>query len=387
MLKIKIIHVIDHFYPLLGYQETYLAKEHSINFDTLLITSNRYEKRIFYPNKNILKNLICISGLHIEEKIKTLRLPSIEIDFLNSPWLFFLERKIIKFKPDLIIIHGVVNLSSLRVLFLRKKMTKTKIILDDHMTFNATRPWTKILYKLFRCLFYRILLNSVDLFTATSLETKKFMNMVYGIPQNKILIIPLGVDKTIFNRNLEVRKKTRKELKYNEKDVVFIYVGKVVPEKGVHLFVDAALYFCEKQKNIKFLLIGGKDRDYFNYILRKIPLSKRKHFNFIESIPNKDLSKYYNSADIGVWPLQCSISMLEAIACGLPIIISDKCGAPERVSWKNGLLYNENDLNNLINKMELLLDPDSRKKMGEYALLFSDTFSWDVIARKFIYSI
>ena len=58
----------------------------------------------------------------------------------------------------------------------------------------------------------------------------------------------------------------------------------------------------------------------------------------MDAVPNKELFKYYNAADIGVWPLQCSVTMLEATACGLPAIISDRCGATERVAAGNGIL-------------------------------------------------
>ena len=62
-------------------------------------------------------------------------------------------------------------------------------------------------------------------------------------------------------------------------------------------------------------------------------------------------------ADVGVWPKQCSLTMLEAMACSLPIIISRTSGVSERViDGKNGFLYTEGDIIDLKDKMEIFLD-------------------------------
>lgn len=71
-------------------------------------------------------------------------------------------------------------------------------------------------------------------------------------------------------------------------------------------------------------------------------------------IPHGELYKYYSSGDVGAWPKQCSLTMIEAMACGLPVIISDASGTPERVSHGNGLLYHGEDHRDLQRKMEIL---------------------------------
>ncbi len=44
-----------------------------------------------------------------------------------------------------------------------------------------------------------------------------------------------------------------------------------------------------------------------------------------------ELYKFYSMSDVGVWPKQCSMTVLEAMSCEIPVIISNKTGAPERV--------------------------------------------------------
>jgi glycosyltransferase involved in cell wall biosynthesis len=77
-------------------------------------------------------------------------------------------------------------------------------------------------------------------------------------------------------------------------------------------------------------------------------------------VPNSELVGYYSAADVGVWPLECSIGMQEAMSCGLPVIISDKIGAPERISNGNGLAYREGDIEDLAKNGDIARPRDTK---------------------------
>ncbi len=99
-----------------------------------------------------------------------------------------------------------------------------------------------------------------------------------------------------------------------------------------------------------------------------------------EFIPYHELPLYYSIADIGIWPRQESTSMIDAAACGLPIIISNKVQAKERVEG-NGLTYIENDATDLANVILKLKNTELRKKLGNAgANKIQNNFSWDKIA-------
>jgi len=388
-VNLNILHISDHFYPKLGYQETFLAKEHSYQYNTLVITSNKFENHIFEPNKALLKRRVLKPGFYNEEGIKVLRLPALfDNPPFHKPWLIGLEHAVINFKPDILIIHGVVNFSSIRIAKLKKKLYKTKLIVDDHMTFNATRGDLVLpLYSLFKRMFTPLLLNSVDCFVAVTYETKKFMQEIYGIPGERIVVIPLGVDTNRFHYDPSARKDIRGKYRIPETSVVFIYAGKVVPEKGVHFLVKAGISLCKKNDNVVFLIIGGKDKQYFNNLLKIIDKAgMHNRFIFVDAVPNSELYQYYSAADVGVWPLQCSISMLEAASCGLPIIISDKSGALERISKGNGIVYKEGDVTDLERKMSLLLDNELRNSMRQRAYAYAKENDWKVIAQQFLHA-
>jgi glycosyltransferase involved in cell wall biosynthesis len=387
MDKLRILHVIDHIYPVLGYQETFLAKAHSRENETIVITSDRYTEAIYDANVRLLGKRILGSGLFVEDGLKIMRLPvRLDIRFLNSPWLIGLENAVASFRPDVIIVHGIVSSTSIRLAMLKPKLKSSKLIFDDHMTYNATRGgWTSLLYGLFKTIFTPLFIKSASAFVAVTHETREFMRKVYGIPSEQITIIPLGIDKDRFYYDSRARDLIRKKYEIGDGEVVFIYAGKIIPEKGVHLIVDAALQMCAHHDNVKFMIVGGNNPSYLASLKRRIKgMRTEKYFIFVDAVPNQELYKYYCAADAGVWPLQCSVTMLEATACGLPIIISDKCGAPERVKSGNGFLYKESDPIDLARKFVLLLDDKLREQMSERALACAKTLCWNDLAARFL---
>jgi glycosyltransferase involved in cell wall biosynthesis len=343
---------------------------------------------LYDTNKNLLRKRVVRAGFFMEREIKVLRLSTLfDIPPSNTPWLIGLERAVVGFKPDIIIVHGVVGISSIRIARLRSRLATAKLIFDDHMTYNATRgSWTRILYGIFKKVFTPMLLKTVDFFVAAvSDETERFMEEVYGIPASRIVVIPLGVDRIIFHYDLEARHIIRSKYGIRDSDVIFQYVGKIIPEKGVHLLVSAGIELCKRHPNVKIMFVGGADRAYIEKIRERIGKSGFiDRFIFVEAVPNEQLCPYYSAADVGVWPLQCSISMVEAMSCSLPVIISDKSGTVERVSEETGLLYRECDVNDLRTKMEELLDKRLRKIMAKNAEKYTEKLDWEIVSKKFL---
>ena len=99
-------------------------------------------------------------------------------------------------------------------------------------------------------------------------------------------------------------------------------------------------------------------------------------------MPVKELAKFYWAADIGVWPKQESTSQVDAMACRLPLILSNKVQVYERING-NGLTYEEGNILDLANKIEMLSDPNLRQKMSDIGFnRVKNQFSWEHIAKQ-----
>src|SRR5205823_10962418 len=99
-------------------------------------------------------------------------------------------------------------------------------------------------------------------------------------------------------------------------------------------------------------------------------------------VPFGDLRRCFHASDIGVWPTQESTSMLDAAACGLPIVVNDTLVAVERIKG-NGVTYRLNNLNDLIRVLSSLQASDRRRELGTVgAERMRSEFAWASIAAR-----
>jgi len=384
----KIVHITNFFHPLIGYQEIFLAKEQvKEGHDVNVITSDRYDPILYSQNsvENILGKRIKATGLFVEEGIKVWRL-KILFEVPHGIWMRGLENKIQELEPDVVIVHGIVNFSAIRIAMLKKKLNNFKLIYDDHMTFGASRSKMKILYPIFKWTFAKLIYSAADALVGVSQTSKIFMNKRYGFPLEDIENISLGADDVLFRFNNISRQEIRNHLGINESDVIFIYAGKIIPIKGPHILVDAAIKLMGKYNTLKVFIVGNGPQTYIKKMKQDIKADKLEaKFIWHDAVTNKELYKFYSASDVAVWPREASLSMMEAMACNLPIIISNDSEVQERVEYNNGLTYNKNNPSDLAQQMKELLNPKLRKKMGNNGRkLVEEKFNWRVISKQFL---
>ena len=125
----------------------------------------------------------------------------------------------------------------------------------------------------------------------------------------------------------------RREMKIQNKFTV-IFVGRLLKKKGVRVLCKVA----KQLRKINFIFIGaGPEEKYLKKASTNI-----KNINFVGMVPNKELYKYYNCADIFCIPSQYEegfgIVIMEAVACGLPVVGAKKGGIPEALDESVSIL-------------------------------------------------
>lgn len=126
--------------------------------------------------------------------------------------------------------------------------------------------------------------------------------------------------------------------------------------------------------------ITGIDRSMlFETIMRNIILNPPvRLYPFVKST---ELVKFYYAADIGVWPKQESTSQLDAVSCGLPIIISSNVEDTNRISG-HGISYNHGDPKDLSCKILSLEEKLLRKSLDDKGIAkIQQFYSWDYISQ------
>jgi glycosyltransferase involved in cell wall biosynthesis len=200
----------------------------------------------------------------------------------------------------------------------------------------------------------------------------------FGVPQKQIIISTLGVDTELFfpatqSEELANRVSTRSELGFADRDIVCVYSGRFTSDKNPALLARAVAALRSKGEPYRGLFVGGGPQ--------ADEIQKCNGCVIHEFIPVRDLGALYRAADIGVWPTQESLSMLDAAACGLPIVVNHTMNAPERIEG-NGLTYALNDLNDLIRVLRSLRSNDERRKLGSVgASKMASNFSWESVTR------
>ena len=157
-------------------------------------------------------------------------------------------------------------------------------------------------------------------------------------------------------------------------EIVFIYTGQFTEAKNPVLLAKSAQSMRSHGARVKALFLGdGAQRDEIAAHASSIVLP---------FVPHRDLVDYYRAADVGVWPTQESTSMLDAAACGLPIVVNNTLRAVERIDG-NGLTYDLNDQASLERIMSSLLDGVTRKRLGDVgARRMAEQFSWNALVQR-----
>jgi glycosyltransferase involved in cell wall biosynthesis len=131
--------------------------------------------------------------------------------------------------------------------------------------------------------------------------------------RNQIHRIPVPLDTAEFSP--KDKALARKKIKLNKTDKVVIYVGRIETAKGSDLILNVA----KKNKDITFILVG-KVND------KRIKIPTVKNIRLTSSLTNHELIEYYNASDLCLFPSRAEsfgIVPREAMACGIPTIVSD----------------------------------------------------------------
>ena len=182
----------------------------------------------------------------------------------------------------------------------------------------------------------------------------------FRFPREKMVLFPWGVDLKVFSRINGVLegKKLRSDLGW-ERNFVLLCNRYWAPLYGVDLLARAFAVAVQQEPRLRLLLVGdGPQADLIHQILD--PLGEKVHFT--GRISQAELPAYYHTADLYVSPSHSdgsSISLLEAMACGRAVLVSDIPGNREWVTeGLNGRLFVDGSEADLAEKLvEMVTDP------------------------------
>lgn len=213
---------------------------------------------------------------------------------------------------------------------------------------------------------------------------KSELQRLFGLPFEKINVVPNGINLTAFNgveRDYEFRRKYAMD---NEK--IILFMGRLVYEKGIQHLISAMPKILENYHDAK-LVIAGKGGMLDELKAQAEHMGIANKVCFAGYMDAKNVSKMYKAADISVFPSTYEpfgIVALEAMLAGVPTVVSDIGGLNEIVEHKvNGMKSYAGNANSLADSIiQLLYDPalclDITKKAKQKV---KNEYNWQKIAQ------
>ena len=206
-------------------------------------------------------------------------------------------------------------------------------------------------------------------------EVQNDLQQIYGVPAGDVVLVPNGVSLTEFNiaRCADRRDEMRRKLGYAKTDKVVIFVANETERKGFKPMLRAIESF--RDSSIRILAVGKLDS-------RAASDSQQVTFTG----PTNDAAGYYAAADVFVLPTQYEawgLVIVEALACGLPVITSRLAGAA--VAVREGatgeLLDDPRDDSEIASKLSRILN---RAGPGAAAIAASvEEYSWSRVLPRY----
>jgi UDP-glucose:(heptosyl)LPS alpha-1,3-glucosyltransferase len=172
-------------------------------------------------------------------------------------------------------------------------------------------------------------------------QVKSDLQRLYGVPAGDVEVIPNGFALSEFNidRTTQVRPTVRQRLGFRESDFVVIFAANELDRKGFEPLLTGMARLDDP--NMHLLAVGRLNARRYADRIAELGLSDRVTFTG----PTNDVAEYYAAADAFALPTQYEawgLVIVEAMACGLPVITSRLAGAAVSVvEGRSGYLLND----------------------------------------------
>ncbi|CAN5396117.1 glycosyltransferase family 4 protein [soil metagenome] len=205
----------------------------------------------------------------------------------------------------------------------------------------------------------------IDVLRQWKIDPKRLHVMRNGVDLNRFRPLPM--------------QQMRRELGLSGGPVL-LSVGHLVERKGHHLVIDALAALTAKHSNACLVIAGdGPERKRLQQQALARGLAER--IVFAGNVPNADLARWYSAADVLILASSregWANVLLEAMACGTPVVATRIWGTPEVVAPEVGRLVDHRDGASIAQALEALLaDSPDRATVRRYA----EGFSWDATTR------
>jgi glycosyltransferase involved in cell wall biosynthesis len=279
------------------------------------------------------------------------RFGNLYLDFI--PRQLKISSIIDEIKPDILHAHFISKFG-FHAAFIKHKPRIMSAWGSDILVLPNTSKFIKF--------FTKLSLKKADVIYAASHNLHDKIISEYNIPEYKVKYVPIGVDIDLFHPE-EKKSET----------ITILSNRNLMPVYNIETFINSISYVVYRHPEVRFIIAGSgilEDSLKEKVITKKLS----EYVTFVGNIENIDMPKLLNECDIYVSTSLSDgtpISMMEAMACAKPCIISNVGGTSEYIeNGVNGFLFTPKNYVELAEKIKYLIEnPSIRKEFGEKALI------------------
>ena len=217
-------------------------------------------------------------------------------------------------------------------------------------------------------------------------EEREFERVVGSQYKNKIVVIPNGINLDI-NENIN-GKYFRGMLNIGEDKKIILFVGRITPEKGLDILIPAFCRVIKEIDNLLLVIAGPDEKGYKSEIIMLIDRYKiSDKVVFTGMIDGNMKWSAYKSADIFVLPSYTEnfgMTVIEAMACGLPVVVSDKVGITREIKRYDAGIIVKTDVDSVYRGLKYALETDLSQKVENAQKMVKELYDIDKVADKMI---
>lgn len=312
-------------------------------------------------------------------KINVIKIPTVLLQYqlfalFSAIWIWTHQKKM-----DLIVVNGFITYahSDINCIhFVHSAWVRSKY--HPYRDHKNIKSMYQLLYNSLNAFLERYVLKYTKQIIAVSEQVKQELVQYAKIQSERISVISNGVDLNEFYP----RAVNREDFDLDIGTTYALFAGDL---KSKRKNLDSVLHAMTEVDNVNLLVLGYTEKSDYPNIANKLGIGNRVHFLGYR----KDVAEIMSLADLFVFPSKYepfSLVILEAMASGLPIITSSRCGAVELFSDNSAVVIEDpEDIVTLINVLrELVSNKERLKMMALIAREDAQKNSWENMSYKYL---
>lgn len=383
----RILHVADFVSEKTGYQDFLLPKQHALNGHEVHVITSCMNP----PAPDYVASLEPLLGprhmsprTYVVSEVTIHRLPVV-FEWRDRVVMKGLHRECSAVRPEAIFVHNTMTPTALLMCHVAASLG-VPVYFDNHSIFSVqNRSWpARLGYSAFRKVMRYYMAPRSEAIFGVANECVDFLVKAQGVPLDKVALLPLGIDTSLFRPDPDAGRDWRQANGISQHAFVVTQTGKLDRAKDPMTLAQAVAILPAGDRPLHLVLVGAGRSDYVDSLVSTVRDAGVHTVDVLPPVEVSQLSAVFNGSDVMCYPGGTSMSALEAAACGRLVIMNDESVSQWRADKGIGFTFTEGDPASLASLLTTVRDMSEEERaaagIGAYESAVRE-FSYDSIAR------